>query len=134
MKITNKHNKIIGFGSTVLLPGETKDIPAVYSEGHPLTDYYIANGWLEVIGGDNKNTAPKVDVTPKVENQKPLEPSMKLSREQLAVIAQEKGIEVSIDDTKKTILEKIETHESGANDDDADDDKDGENTGGDSEQ
>lgn len=55
MKIINKSNKIISFGTAVILPGESNDIPIEY-EKNPVIDFYKRSGMITIIG---KPTIPK---------------------------------------------------------------------------
>lgn len=49
MKVTNKCNKIIGFGDVTILPGDTKEIPVAY-EKNPVIDFYKKNNFISVTG------------------------------------------------------------------------------------
>lgn len=58
MKVTNKSNKVIGFGEVTILPGKTEEIPVAY-EKSPVLDFYKKNNFITVTG---KPSAP--DKTP----------------------------------------------------------------------
>jgi len=49
MKVTNKTNKIIGFGTVSILPGETGVIPQEY-ERNPILEFYRKNNFVSVKG------------------------------------------------------------------------------------
>ena len=42
----NTCQKAIGFGSLILLPDETKELPAGFDENHPSVKFFLARGWL----------------------------------------------------------------------------------------
>ena len=46
MLVKNNGQKIIGFGSVHILPGETKMLPEGYDESHPTVAYYLLRGYL----------------------------------------------------------------------------------------
>jgi len=58
--VANTSNKIIGIGSTVLLPGDMKPLEAPFSTEHPTVKYYIRQGWLAVGG----NSTPVASIAP----------------------------------------------------------------------
>ncbi len=49
MKVTNKSNKVIGFGEVTILPGKTEEIPVAY-EKSPVLDFYKKNNFITVTG------------------------------------------------------------------------------------
>jgi len=49
MKVTNKINKIIGFGEVSILPGESKEIPKEY-ERSPVLEFYKKSNFVSVKG------------------------------------------------------------------------------------
>ena len=49
MNAKNISNKIVNFGETIILPGESKTIPAEF-ERNPVIAYYYLNGILRVDG------------------------------------------------------------------------------------
>lgn len=49
MRATNISNKIVGFGETVILPGECKEIPVEY-ERNPVLVHYVRNRIIKVEG------------------------------------------------------------------------------------
>lgn len=48
MLIKNTGSKVIGFGKTRLLPGETKELPLGYDSSHPVISFLSDMGFIEI--------------------------------------------------------------------------------------
>lgn len=66
MFVKNTGAKVIGFGSMLVLPGETRDLPAGYDKDHPVIKFYIEKGFLEAVA---QNETPAADIEEKAEAQ-----------------------------------------------------------------
>ncbi len=96
MKVKNIGNKIINFGATMLLPGEIMALPAAF-EGNPIINSLVEKDCLSVI-----KEAPKVDAS----DEAPADLS-KMKKDDLIALCEKMGIEVTEDDTKAILVDKI---------------------------
>lgn len=85
MKIINKSNKIISFGTAVILPGESNDIPIEY-EKNPVIDFYKRNGMITVIGKPTipKKTDKQIEIEKEAAKKKADEEAEALRKQRLA--------------------------------------------------
>ena len=113
MKITNTGNKILTFGKLTLLPGDYGELPKEY-EGNPVIKHFQKSGIVFI--GDKavkakreKSEELKTDV--KKTKEEIIAGYKQMKREGLVAIASEKGIEVTDEDTKEKIAEKLASKE-----------------------
>lgn len=59
MKVRNLTPKPIGFGSVILLPDQTAELPSGFGLGHPTTKYYLSRKWLEAVDKDSDKAVDK---------------------------------------------------------------------------
>ena len=96
MLYTNNHTKIIGFGTTAILPGETGKLPKGYDEKHPVVAFYISKGYLV-------KTSPQ-DAKPANDEAKALTAAQKKA----AKAARKKAVEESYAVFSKMTLEELQ--------------------------
>lgn len=100
IKVTNlSSTKIIGFGETVILPEETKEIPVNY-EKNPMLDTYKDLGFIKIDGAKTK-AKTKTDAEVTVDIKEAVDEELRKARlaslatitdESLAALATELGI------------------------------------------
>ena len=52
MLAKNTGAKVIGFGSLILLPGETHELPEGFDTNHPTVKYYLSKGFIMEADGN----------------------------------------------------------------------------------
>lgn len=77
MNAKNISNKIVNFGETIILPGESKTIPVEF-ERNPVILYYIKNGILRV---DGEFSVP-LKTAEEIKTEKETEAKQKLAAEE----------------------------------------------------
>ena len=114
MYVKNTGPKALGFGSLALLPGNSGNLSADYSETHPMVKFYFKKGWLEKAEKPAKPAKP-VEVEPEADTDfdtdtEPDKSLKEISRLSLAAL-QEKATELEVDfdpaDTRAVLIEKI---------------------------
>lgn len=103
MYLKNESTKIIGIGSTDILPGETAECPEGY-EKNPVIRRYIQNGTFTETDGKADDTG-KENAAEAVQFEKKLED---MTEEELLRYAAENGIDTGKATTKDGILKKIQ--------------------------
>ena len=110
MLIKNTSPKVMGFAGIAVSPGETAQIPDIFSEKngnkHPTMEFYLKMGWIEVITAngplqDEPNTPKEVSVGDK------LKEVPKMSLGALREEAKSLDIEFEESDTRPVLIEKI---------------------------
>ncbi|MDR2359670.1 MAG: hypothetical protein LBD85_00085 [Oscillospiraceae bacterium] len=114
MKVKNLTTKPIGFGTLVLLPDQTAELPADFGKDHPTTKYYISRKWLSVLSASasakvNPTVAPKDtgkqgDDADEAASEKSLS---KMLLDELKAVAVELGIVYDDNVTRKVLIEAI---------------------------
>lgn len=131
MLVKNMGKKCIGFGKEVILPDETKPLPAGYGETHPTVAFYLAKGYLVKVDppaaepsanpetGEGNENPPQVDPFALTDEQKAeaarkadIEAKIKAvgemkNREPLRVEAAALGIEFKDTDTVEVLKQKV---------------------------
>lgn len=64
MKVRNNYSTHLGLGERRVLPDEVIDLSTLpgYDENHPVVKWYIARGWLVVVGKGNSRGKPATPV------------------------------------------------------------------------
>lgn len=119
MKVTNKTNKIIGFGAVSILPGESKEIPQEY-ERSPVLEFYKKSGFVSVKGEPSEpektpeellveKTAAEAKAAQEAEElrQQRLASLDSISEEDLAKLAEELGVNPADCKDQADILKKV---------------------------
>lgn len=114
MKITNTSEKVIGFGNTPVLPGESLDVPAEY-EGNPVIETYKDLGMITVSGSSPKKKVVKKATADDVKDDSSiadlrkaqLEALPKMSDEEVASLAKEIGINPASCKTQADVRKKV---------------------------
>ena len=107
MKVKNIGGKIINIGDAIVLPGETKCVPDTFS-GNEIIRYLEERGNL--VDVKDSTQIPAVNAETPTKQQEGGAEKKYLSRMNKAELADEcrkLGIEVSEEDTKDTLAEKI---------------------------
>lgn len=119
MKVTNKSNKVIGFGEVTILPGKTEEIPVAY-EKSPVLDFYKKNNFITVTGKPSTpDKTPEQIAAEKAEAEKKAAEEAEALRqqrlaslegadeEQVAALAKELGINPAECKDAADVLKKV---------------------------
>ncbi len=116
MKITNIGEKVIGFGSEFVLPGETKPLSAGFDENHPVVKFYIASKFITVVN-DNVSVPVKEETDEEESDEKSTsvenKPLSRMNKEELQTLAAGLGVEVDATDSNDILREKIKAAQKG---------------------
>jgi hypothetical protein len=114
MKIRNKYTSTIGFGNLTVLPDTVSELPNGFSANHPVIQFYLTKGWIEVAGEETPAPAPspdKADETAKAEKTAALEAKVKalakMKLEELQAEADRLAVSFAAEDTKAILVQKI---------------------------
>lgn len=124
MFVKNTGDKTIGFGTLILLPGDSNELPAGYDQKHPTVKFYIQRGWLTPTVTESQTpvvTEPTEEERLAAEEQARKDAEAQtaadlaakikalstLNLEPLRALATELGIEFTPTDTKDVLKQKI---------------------------
>jgi hypothetical protein len=62
MKVKNNYQAPVGFGDVTILPGDTAELPAAYTENNGTIKNFVKRGWLTVVKG--KTPTASAEATP----------------------------------------------------------------------
>ena len=118
LTVTNTGPKTIGFGAERILPGETRELPAGFGEGHPTVRFFMDRGWLAKTSAGGVLVPPGTAAAsgaPKGESPENPQGGAALSRrtlermrlEELKELAAGKGLETNDGITKAALVEML---------------------------
>ena len=106
MFVKNSSKKVMGFGKTVILPGESGELPEGFDESHPTVNFYFAKGWLEKAGRENATADAPAESTP-ADADAEIKQLARMNLEPLREKAAELGLEWSESDTRAKLVALI---------------------------
>lgn len=122
MLVKNTSQKVIGFGTLCLLPGETKELPAGFGENHPVVLFYLKKKYIVKAdsttssndetdtGGDtltDEQKAAAADAAKKAGIASKIKKVAKMNLDPLRKEATALGITFTEDDTVDVLRQKI---------------------------
>jgi hypothetical protein len=86
----NTGPKVIGFGSLILAPGESNELPEGFDQRHPTIRFYIEKGWLTppFSGSEQEAAAPQSTPGETTEEEERVERERLAAEEQARKVAE----------------------------------------------